>query len=528
MTIILFFTFSYSKAQTADWLISTGPDPFISMSQELSSDDTKNIYFSNSCLYGFCWEQICYGTSPSTEIVKADSQGHLIWHYSLSYYITIFDIEADNSGGVYCAGVFTQDTLILNGDTLFDNSVYSSGIILKINSSGQLEWYKPFYSTDQVRLRSISLINSNRIGFTGFYSSNMQVDTIQKSNSSFSFYLEMDSTGTFNFIRYTGSYSTDIGINSNGSVLTGCSFLDVIANDDTTITLIPDGKYDYLFTRYDSLGNRLETHVIESVPSACGFEVLPNNRVILSGGFRDTLIFESDTLTTIAGSPGYDMFLVKMDLNTGHPLHAIGLGSSRTDNLYSCDANGNYNFLLAGSCDSAIQINGSSYPIIGSESMFIASFDSSLQLNWIVLPDSNPWRSATIAVECMIDNSTIGSGFFYSSVLSINNLSAITSNNEGTFVVHVTDFTTKISGLYEEESYIQIYPNPASDNVLIASSNSASELKSVQLFTSDGQLVLSRNLEYGLFSVHDISNGYYLLKIILKDKIIFKRLIILH
>jgi hypothetical protein len=97
----------------------------------------------------------------------------------------------------------------------------------------------------------------------------------------------------------------------------------------------------------------------------------------------------------------------------------------------------------------------------------------------------------------------------------------VTDTTENLRTVTVTDFDgceTKvqfiISGVQDKESDgIQIYPNPASTEILIKQTDTSSPIESVQLISANGQLIRQFQKGNRVIDISTMTDGMYILQI---------------
>jgi hypothetical protein len=72
---------------------------------------------------------------------------------------------------------------------------------------------------------------------------------------------------------------------------------------------------------------------------------------------------------------------------------------------------------------------------------------------------------------------------------------------------------------------LKLYPNPASENVTLIADD---QMETIQLYNTSGQLVkeIKGSTEYASFSVDDLPNGYYVVKVISKTVVSFTSLVV--
>ncbi|HTB07488.1 MAG TPA: gliding motility-associated C-terminal domain-containing protein [Bacteroidia bacterium] len=218
-----------------------------------------------------------YGFIPY--LVKYDENGNVLWtrqarNNEMSNDVGQGDaVTTDILGNVYITGLF-EDTLTFGADTVKDIIPNNNNVfIVKYDTKGNVLWAK------QANLfSSMSSANGNSVG------------TDQLGNV----YLTGYFTGTINF---------------------GSNTLNGINN----ISL-----YDVFIVKYNPNGNVLwakQGNIPSSASGGSGYSVITDkaNNVYLTGYFRDTLAFGTDTLKEQVSRTGFgfygDIFLIKYDAN---------------------------------------------------------------------------------------------------------------------------------------------------------------------------------------------------------------------
>ena len=94
---------------------------------------------------------------------------------------------------------------------------------------------------------------------------------------------------------------------------------------------------------------------------------------------------------------------------------------------------------------------------------------------------------------------------------------------------HVAFFEPPNSVFNIEDSEVRIYPNPSSDQLLIDASNSTYKIERIKLYSSSGQLVLSKSVQDlgPLIQLElDLSNGTYIVELISDKHVSREKLVV--
>lgn len=180
---------------------------------------------------------------------------------------------------------------------------------------------------------------------------------------------------------------------------------------------------------------------------------------------------------------------------------------------------------LTNTCSTQDSNNGTSYYGLHwsrPSNWMDASFNDS------IFPQATTYSNATVGVNNkpaytnftnIFDDPTHNAQFIWSTNLILDN---------EVIVRHTVSATTSILENENINNSIRVYPNPASKEFKIAIDNSInkSEIKTISIFNSLGEMVFETDKYSDKISLENISKGIYTVKIIIADTELVKKLVV--
>jgi hypothetical protein len=267
-------------------------------------------------------------TSQAAGIVTYNTNGNPLW-------ITRFDSVGDdnniqtaiNNTHVFSIGSFQANTFNISGIIINGNSTYTSAFITAHTTTGSLVTAKSITATSSIRGYSIK-VHNNIIYIAGLYNSALTIDS--KSITA--------PTGQGSFIA---AFSFDTSFN--------CIWLNKI----------------------DSTGQDITTNLS-----------ITNNKLFAGGSFIGLLAIDGFTISSSTQSS----YIASYNLS-GQVQLLLKIDSSGTDNLFGLDT-ANNKIYAAGTYTGSFSLGSFTLPSPSSTAVYIASFDTSLNLIWLKGIDS--------------------------------------------------------------------------------------------------------------------------------------------
>ncbi len=425
----------------------------------------------------------CYAAVDSAShanILKYNSIGNLIWKVNI-WQGAAQAIATDNLGHLYVAG----DSLA------------------KYDTSGTLIW------KIKVGPGCSGLTLDNNLGFIYL-------------TGTFTFLQKFDTSGNLLWARNSNIYVTGNSVctdNLGYCYITG-SFYDTASFGINLLTAL--GRADIFITKYDPSGNCLwakraggKNATVNHID--CGNAVIADNlgNIYFTGAFVDTADFDSFTLI-VSGPNTYsteDIFLAKYDVN-GNALwvrHATG-GSDEEAHCITIDDQNN---ILIGGCY-VPTINFSGIPLTGwgNYDAFVAKYDSNGNFIDAIGAGGSFWNDCVYGICTDNSGNTFVTGNFFSNNTNTY-FGSDTLIGTGVYVfVSKIDLnvTTAIKEIKNNSFKINIYPNPATDQITIEF-NASKQNALIEVRNVLGEILYSEKLKSNTLSqsinVSEFSNGVY-------------------
>ena len=146
-------------------------------------------------------------------IIKYSSSGEVEWAKSFgeSSHDYIKSVSATSDGGVIAGGYFRSSSIQVGNETLTNKGNYD-GVIIKYSSSGEVEWAKSFGGNSEDSISSIAATSDGGAIAGGyFYSSTIQVgnETLKSNGYSDGLIIKYNSSGDVEWAKNIGGSSYD-------------------------------------------------------------------------------------------------------------------------------------------------------------------------------------------------------------------------------------------------------------------------------------------------------------------------------
>ncbi len=545
--IALLVSAKFSNAQSPSWMWAKSAATNANGTNGGSSlcvDQSGNVYVTghfntNTIVFGaFTFTNANTNGSEDIFIVKYDALGNVLWAKSSggTNLDTGIGINTDASGNVYVTGYF-QSTSISFSTTTLTNTAFSTNIfVVKYDASGNLVWAKTTSGGNAVRGRSISSDASGNVYVTGeFGTSTLTVGTSTLTSSGILdiLVIKYDVAGNVLWAKGAGGsqndYGNGISVDGTGNVFVTGYF---ISNSITcgTNTLTNSGANDLFLIQYDASGNvqwakragGSGNDVSNSVSAESG------GNAYITGSFESTISIGTTTLVNAGFAGSTDIFIAKYD-GTGNVLWAKSIGANSNDVGYSITTHTSGNVYVTGSFFSfPIVIGTTTLTNSGSDDIFIAKYDGLGNSLW-----AKGTGGASFDVSTSISVDAAGNahvtGYFNSNSVPFGGTNLIkTGGNIMLFVAKLDNVITGITNENNSNTEFNIYPNPSNGLFEIGiKENSISSLKITNLL---GQIVFQQELNSVKESINlqNLESGVYNLSLILKDKIMFNKKLIIQ
>jgi hypothetical protein len=305
----------------------------------------------NSCIIGrFSSSTLTIGSSTFINqgnvdifITKLDPNGNVLWSKTVggTGFEDGYSIVSDNTGNVYCAGIYTSPSITFGNITLTNSGGYDI-FFVKYNSSGNLIWANHYGGVSDVYVKDLATDNNGNIYMTGFYSiSSLTFGSITLSNAGSDdlFLTKFDPLGNVLWAKRSGTSNTERSFSlatdlNNNVVITGGFYGSSITFASTTLS----GSGGNVFiAKYDPLGNVLWAKGAggNGTDLGSGISTDAAGNIYATGGFSSlstnyTISFDNIPVSSTGSGDG-NVYVVKYDA-LGNALWAKGIGGCGQNN----------------------------------------------------------------------------------------------------------------------------------------------------------------------------------------------------
>jgi hypothetical protein len=530
LTTILLSSIFLLKAQTVDWARQAS-DAGVSSALGVSSDGVGNLFVAGIVTPPSVLDSITLPTFGGYDgyVAKYDRNGAIQWAISLGGSDNDYaaEIATDYLGNSFVTGWVGSSAMI--GTNLYNFSYNVNFFVLKVNTSGVIQWVKFFNNSGGLSEgKAIAVDGSGlTVAVSGFFQYSADLDSIHiTGNYEDAFTAKLNGqTGNVDWVRTGGGFSDDEG---QGVALDGS--MNVIASGyyKTSATFdgltFPSGSgHDIYLIKYDNNGSIIWGKYAIGPGQDDGYKIKTDNynNIYLEGLYEAGVDFDGNVLTSVGS---YDAYLNKYDPNGNLKWIIHGGGPSPSVEVFSGFTFDNYGYLwCTGYFTGAAVIDTFQVNVQGSE-IVLCRIDTSGQiLNVLTYGGAGDDYGQGLAYvpECYI---AVGGSF--SSTGSFGSLSMTSGGSEDACVIHI-DATCTI-GIHEQNknSNITVYPTPFSSYITINSSGRI-ENGILRIYNSLGSCVLQKSIAGSVIEMDlsDLPKGLYNIQVT-SDKDFFNKQIV--
>jgi hypothetical protein len=552
-----------SFSQQYEWAKSIG-GTFDDIGQSIAVDDSGNVYIAGRYYGTVDFDPGLAGISNLTStgsdafIAKYDRFGNYIWAKNINSNCSseCRSIALDYLGNVYVTGWFCG-TADFDPDlfgTALLNSVYPDIFIAKYDINGNYVWANNLKSTYESRGTSITVDHLCNVYVTGYFNDTIDIDpsnsntlnfiSTNTTSTSFAedfFFAKYNTNGDYIWAKQIGDINNDfcsrIAVDESENVyITGYfgGIVDFDPSISNTANLIcygnptnqeSNGACDIFFAKYDINGNYIFAKNIECTTTGYGLDIAIDKlkNIYITGYLYDTGDFDpSPTQTAYLNSNTFcDIFFAKYNAN-GDYQWAKNMGSADPDIGFSITVDSKGNVYITGGYTNTADFN-SDFSItdnlvsVGNYDIYFAKYDTDGNYIWAKSIGS---IGNDFGNDITVDNfdNIIITGQFYNTADFNPDLSAtanlVSAGAYDIFIAKYNQNLTNYSELAEIEN-LNIYPNPAVNNITISSNNANYKIEEINIYNILGEIVQSEKLEehHQIVDINKLNNGIYMVEI---------------
>ena len=472
--------------------------------------------------------------TPDVFLVKYDATGNVVWAKSAggNQDDEANSVAVDNEGNVYITGYFCSHTITFESITLTNISngvtmIMQDIFLVKYDLAGNVIWAKSVGGISGDFASSVVTDASGNVIISGsFDSPTITFGTTTLTNTVESIFLaKYDGAGNVIWAKRTASTNTayvmSITTDQNKNIyIAGCFFALNITFGSTTIAN-PTGNRHIFYTKYDSLGTVIWAKSSDANGYAEVNSIIADNagNVYITGDFSGPSITFGATTLNNAGSIGSDILLLKYT-TTGSLVWAKSVGGNKIDIANSIAVDDTGNIYIAGTFTSNTITFGTTLLSItpsGYYNLFLAKYSGAGNPLWAKKEEGKLEVYAS-SINTDVYGNIFLSGYFTDSCITIGTSTLTNTGGEDVFLAKYS-YTTSYPNILNKTSSLQLFPNPATNEINLAIDNS-NEISSVQIYNVLGKEVYrNANIENQnlinqaiKINISNLISGVYFLK----------------
>ncbi|WP_341903886.1 T9SS type A sorting domain-containing protein [Fluviicola taffensis] len=476
-------------------------------------------------------------------LVKMSPEGNFLWakNFGGSDADIPSEMVLDQAGNVYITGIFagTADFNPDAGVTNLTSAGMEDVFVIKVNSSGQLDWAKSVGGTDSDEGNAIDIDDFDGSVFVfGTFRATVDFDPgagIQNGTSNGSsdiFMLKLSAAGNYVTSKTVGSISADRGRDIVVDASSGDQFMTGMFGGDTDFNPgIPvvelTGANDIFVLKLDSSNDFVFAKKMGgiAVDEGRSIDIDNNGFIYIHGSFISTCNFDPNGGTTNVTSNGSDdVFVVQLAPN-GSLNWVKTVGSIGTEDFMDMDVTNSGDIYITGEMANNMDANPdlattTTLTKLGAEDAYIIALNSDGTFDWATSYGTADVAAYTRGYGIYADESS--NVYITGSFTGTVDFNASPSTNSITAVAGSDSWCQKL-GLgttslndYQSLSHLSVSPNPSTG---LFSLNSDVQLENAQMTITNlrGEVIqTTTGLDNPNFKIdlENTASGVYLITIV--------------
>lgn len=387
--LYLFIGFNYSTAQNISW-VKKGISEGFEYGNAITCDDSGNTYVTGQIEFTAVFDNFTVSSNGSHDIftAKYNTNGVIQWikRAGGSKGDVGNGIGIDAAHNSYVAGEMEETVTFSSGATITSDG--SNDIFLaKYSSGGTFDWVKRWGDNESDKALSIAVSPSGDCYLTGYFGSSVDFGntTLHSSGSRDIFIMKVNSSGTVQWVKKAGGSGHDVGesicLDKDGNIYVAGSFSSTAYFGSTRVS--NSGDNSAFIAKYNSNGS-LQWVIDEG--TCCGNtifqEVFVDNdgNIYGAGYFDETTRIGSITLNSTGDA---DMFVAKYN-SSGSLQWAKQGGGVSEDMAYGVNVDTINRFVyVTGNVSSNGSFGNLNYSYSGYRDIFVVAYDYSGNELWM-------------------------------------------------------------------------------------------------------------------------------------------------
>ncbi len=391
------------------------------------------------------------------------------------------------NGDLLAAGSYWLEGFF--GDTTIVTSLHPRAIFLaRFDPSGQLRWVQNIEGTGLKQINELATDADGNLYLAGYFSEVLVVntDTLKAAGNSDLFLLKLNGEGSLIWGLREGltgdTRAVTLAVDAGREVVVGGYFNDTTRIAGELLTANTADR-DVFLARYAEDGSAvwarkaggvLDDDITRLVIDATG-------DIFVAGYLIGVMTLDENL--SIQSSTGWSDFYLLHYSADGTPLAARAMGGTRLQEASDLVIAGG-RFLVSGFYQGEMTIDD--YTIVADEfafSGFVAAFNEELRASWLKDIPGAPLAFATRMAASSNDEVWVGGT--YQDSLQLGSSLLLAQGGFDVFLAQLASALTPVTGLPDVVPMVEIFPNPATDIIMIRSPLVTAF--TVELFSITGQ-----------------------------------------
>ena len=418
------------EGMISTWAENVGGDSTDYISSVAATSDGGHLacgYFSSSTIQ-IGNETLTNKGNYDGIIIKYDAEGEVEWTKVIggTGLDEMTSVAETSDGGFVAGGDFQSDTIQIENEKLTSNGL-KEGVIIKYNSSGDLEWVKKVEGNYNDGVKSIAPTTDGGVLVGGYFaSSSIKIGdrTLTNSDSEAAsgyedaFIVKFNAKGEIDWLDSFGNADSQDGVNS------------IVEVEDGSYIVAGFSKDESILMKYNSSGEVEWTKNIEQKDSVVSVTKASDGGFITGGYFTTNTINIGTKMVSNNGS--IDGLVIKFNAN-GEVEWAKNIGGTAYDYIESIYATADEGFVVGGYFQSStIQLENETVQNNGSYSYdgIIIKYNANGEAQWAenVGGNNNDYIESVSATSD--GRGYIAGGYFNSTTIQVGNR---TLTNNGSY-----------------------------------------------------------------------------------------------
>ncbi len=534
-TIIAIFSIcNLAQAQVFNWAYSAGGNGWDDVKSSHLGNDNGTLLtgmFSNTAMFGATsLTSIAY---QDAFVAKYDQQGNMLWARAIggNEQDWGYKVTSDNNNNVYVTGYFQSTVLHFTAnDSLVKSAASSRNVFLaKYSSSGVFQWARlgsAGNTSGYLTSRSVTTDNQNNVIISGDYNKQIEFsgNMLPATNATNIFIVKYDANGNVLWTKagVSGSicWFTDLTTDASNNIYGTGKISTPITFGASTIQ--NHSGDDMVIAKFDASGalswmQVVGNYIMSSTTSNnfdCGSGIKVDNggNVFVGGSLLDTTYYDANLNLLVVKQ----FACITKYNNAGVQQWLKQFGNDEKDVITAIDLDANGDVYAIGNYRNAFTVGGITLPASNVTAAFVAKFNS-INGNTIFAHRNGTsieeMEGYGIGINQTTGNVYTSGNYRSSCSFSNNNLSG-----QGIWDIYLTLLNNNVVqsvGDIENENFLAIYPNPATDLLKIELSNQFDLMNAkVVIYSMTGNKLMNVQLNNSrLMDVSSLAAGHYVMEI---------------